>query len=109
MEPGVNLCTQIFLDKLGSYADRKESLGLGLDAWLQYYSFDVVGEFVFAKKLGFLEEGRDVDGMIQAIQGMLVYASIYGSSARNASCLTGQSFVSDFPTPNGDLELSRHI
>jgi cytochrome P450 len=76
MEPGVDSCTQIFLDKLGGYADRKESLDLG--AWLQYYSFDVVGEFVFAKKLGFLEEGRDVDGMIEAIQGMLVYASLCG-------------------------------
>jgi cytochrome P450 len=76
MEPGVDSCTQIFLDKLGSFADRKEPVDLG--AWLQYYSFDVIGEFVFAKKLGFLEEGQDVDGMIQAIQGMLVYASLCG-------------------------------
>jgi cytochrome P450 len=76
MEPGVDSCTQIFLDKLGSFADRKAPVDLG--AWLQYYSFDVVGEFVFAKKLGFLEEGRDVDGMIVAIQGMLVYASLCG-------------------------------
>lgn len=76
MEPGVDSCTQIFLDKLGSFADRKVPVNLG--AWLQYYSFDVVGEFVFAKKLGFLEEGRDVDGMIVAIQGMLVYASLCG-------------------------------
>ncbi|OOQ85668.1 cytochrome P450 oxidoreductase [Penicillium brasilianum] len=76
MEPGVDSCTQIFLDKLGSFADRKEPVDLG--AWLQYYSFDVIGEFVFAKKLGFLEEGQDVDGMIQAIQGMLFYASLCG-------------------------------
>lgn len=76
MEPGVDSCTQIFLDKLGSFADQKIPVDLG--AWLQYYSFDVVGELVFAKKLGFLEEGRDVDGMIQAIQGMLVYASLCG-------------------------------
>lgn len=41
----------------------------------QYYAFDVVGEFSFAKKLGFLERGTDVDGMMETIEGMLAYAS----------------------------------
>jgi hypothetical protein len=40
--------------------------------WLQYYAFDVVGEFSFAKRLGFLERGTDVDRMMEAIEGMLV-------------------------------------
>lgn len=30
----------------------------------QYYAFDVVGEFTFQKKLGFLEKGGDVDDMM---------------------------------------------
>ncbi|KGO49055.1 Cytochrome P450, E-class, group I [Penicillium expansum] len=76
LEPAVDSCTRIFASKLGSQADQKKPIDLGV--WLQYYAFDVVGEFVFAKKLGFLEEGRDIDGMIEAIQGMLVYASLCG-------------------------------
>jgi hypothetical protein len=32
----------------------------------------------FAKKLGFLERGTDVDGMMQAIEGMLAYAAQCG-------------------------------
>ncbi|KAJ5689208.1 cytochrome P450 pisatin demethylase [Penicillium macrosclerotiorum] len=76
MESGVDSCSEILVNKLRDYADKKRPVDLG--KWLQYYAFDVVGEFVFAKKLGFLEEGRDIDGMIKAIQGMLTYASLCG-------------------------------
>lgn len=41
-------------------------------------AFDVVGELTFAEKFGFLEKGTDVDGMMKAIEGMLVYASQCG-------------------------------
>ena len=38
----------------------------------------MVGELTFARKLGFLEKGSDVDGMMAAIEGMLLYASQIG-------------------------------
>lgn len=41
-------------------------------------AFDVVGELTFEKKLGFLKKGGDVDGMMEAIEGMLLYASHCG-------------------------------
>ena len=41
-------------------------------------AFDVVGELTFNRKLGFLDKGTDVDGMMAAIEGMLVYASLCG-------------------------------
>ncbi|KAJ9204907.1 hypothetical protein DTO166G4_7697 [Paecilomyces variotii] len=76
LEPAVDSCTEIFLSQLHRLADSKTPVDLGM--WLQYYAFDVVGEFTFSKKLGFLQEGRDVDDMIKAIEGMLLYASICG-------------------------------
>jgi cytochrome P450 len=76
LEPAVDSCTEIFINQLARFANSKKPVDLGM--WLQYYAFDVVGEFTFAKKLGFLQEGKDVDGMIEAIQGMLVYASVCG-------------------------------
>jgi len=76
LEASIDSCTQIFLSQLRKSADQKAPVDLG--EWLQYYAFDVVGEITFAKKLGFLEEGRDIDGMIEAIQGMLAYASVCG-------------------------------
>lgn len=76
LEPAIDSCTQIFTSQLGKFANQKTPVDLG--TWLQYYAFDVVGDVTFAKKLGFLEEGRDIDGMIEAIQGILVYASLCG-------------------------------
>ncbi|KAL2000136.1 hypothetical protein VTN02DRAFT_3523 [Thermoascus thermophilus] len=76
LEPAVDSCTDILISQLGRLADSATPVDLG--AWLQYYAFDVVGEFTFSKKLGFLQEGRDVDGMIKAIEGMLVYSSLCG-------------------------------
>ncbi|MCJ1468060.1 hypothetical protein MMC07_006686 [Pseudocyphellaria aurata] len=35
--------------------------------WLQYFAFDVMGTLTFSKRYGFLENGHDVDGMLQAI------------------------------------------
>ena len=66
----VGSCSTLFMGKLAKLAAEKTPVDLG--AWLQYYAFDVVGEFVFAKKLRFLESGTDVDGMMEAIGGMLV-------------------------------------
>ncbi|GIJ87091.1 hypothetical protein Asppvi_005994 [Aspergillus pseudoviridinutans] len=76
LESAVDSCTDIFIKQLARFANSKKPVDLGM--WLQYYAFDVVGEFTFSKKLGFLQEGKDVDGMIEAIQGMLVYASVCG-------------------------------
>ncbi|KAL2837836.1 cytochrome P450 [Aspergillus pseudoustus] len=60
-----------------------------LGTWLQYYAFDVVGEFPFGKKLGFLQEGRDVDAMIEGIQGILAYASLCGQVPEMHKALLG--------------------
>ena len=76
LEPAVDSCSVLFMSQLDKFASSSGAVDLG--AWLQYYAFDVVGEFSFAKKLGFLERGGDVDGMMEAIEGMLVYASQCG-------------------------------
>ncbi|CAK1363649.1 Pisatin demethylase [Cercospora beticola] len=75
-EEAIDSCIELFMDKLGAFANKDKPVDLGV--WLQYYAFDVVGEVTFARKLGFLEQGKDVDGMIQAIEGMLTYASLCG-------------------------------
>lgn len=35
--------------------------------WLQYFAFDVMGTLTFSKQYGFLEQGRDVGGMLRTI------------------------------------------
>ncbi|KAI5803033.1 putative cytochrome P450 oxidoreductase [Geopyxis carbonaria] len=87
MEPAVDSCTEIFLSKMSEYAKAGKSVDLG--AWLQYYAFDVVGEVTFSKKLGFLEQGGDVEGMMLAIEGMLDYAANVGQMPEWHNVLLG--------------------
>lgn len=63
-------CTNLLIKKLSTFANGSRLVDLG--AWIQFYTFDVVGELTFAKKLGFLDKGGDVDGMIQGIEDLLV-------------------------------------
>ena len=76
VEPAVDSCTALLTTQLSTLAENKTPIDLGM--WLQYYAFDVVGEMVFARKLGFLTEGSDIDGMMTAIRGILVYSSLCG-------------------------------
>lgn len=64
------------MSRLNEFASVQKPVDLGV--WLQYYAFDVVGEITFASKLGFLEQGQDVDGMMKSIGSMLTYAAICG-------------------------------
>ena len=38
-----------------------------LGQWLQFSAFDVMGTLTFSKRYGFLDQGRDVDGMLDTI------------------------------------------
>ena len=51
------------LDK--RYVKLHETFDLG--DWLQYFAFDVMGTLTFSKRYGFLENGSDVNGMLQTI------------------------------------------
>lgn len=44
----------------------------------QYYTFNTIGEITFGKKLGFLEQGKDVDHTMKAIDLTLTYNAIIG-------------------------------
>lgn len=79
------------MSKLRDFADSKKPVDMG--AWLQYYAFDVVGEMTFAKKLGFLEEGKDIDGIIEQIGGLLVYASVCGQVPEMHNLLFGNPLL----------------
>ncbi|OAP58487.1 hypothetical protein AYL99_07577 [Fonsecaea erecta] len=75
-EAAIDSCVNLFMYRLNEFASKREPVDLG--AWLQYFAFDVVGEVTFASKLGFLDQGKDVDGMMKAIEGMLAYAALCG-------------------------------
>ena len=72
-EGAIDSCINLFMDRLS----QKSAEGpVDLGVWLQYFAFDVVGEMTFASKLGFLEQGKDVDGMMKAIEGVRLHQSL---------------------------------
>ncbi|KAH7322542.1 cytochrome P450 [Stachybotrys elegans] len=46
--------------------------------WLQYFAFDVVGEITFSTRLGFLEHGKDIDGIMDSIWRWFQYVAVVG-------------------------------
>lgn len=59
-------------------------------------AFDVVGELAFGKKLGFLESGEDVDGMMHAIEDMLAHAALCGQVPEAHHILLGNPILTRF-------------
>jgi Cytochrome P450 len=52
------------------FVDSHDSFDLG--DWIQYFAFDVMGTMTFSSRYGFLETGKDVDGMLQSIWSFML-------------------------------------
>ncbi|KAK4939243.1 hypothetical protein LTR10_020439 [Elasticomyces elasticus] len=77
-EQYVDSTTMAFLLQMRTrFADRADQL-CNFSTWLQWYAFDVIGELTFSKRLGFLDRGEDVEGIIKSIEEMLDYAAVVG-------------------------------
>lgn len=67
---------------------------IDLGAWLHFYAFDVITSITFSATMGMLSAGRDVQGILAAIEGRLVYNSIIGQVPWLHKYLFGNTFVS---------------
>lgn len=47
------------------FVETKQVFDLG--DWVQYFAFDVMGTLTFSRRYGFLEQGQDVDGLLDSI------------------------------------------
>lgn len=74
-EPLVDSTIRMLQKRLDEFADGRD---LDLGQWLQYFAFDVIGEMTFSKRLGFLETGGDVEGVIVGIEDSLRYSALIG-------------------------------
>lgn len=72
-EPFVDSTTELFLSQTEKlYAKTGEACNFS--RWLQFYAFDVIGEMTYSKRHGFLEENRDIDGIIAYVAQLFDYA-----------------------------------
>jgi hypothetical protein len=73
-EPFVDSTTELFLAQTSKlYAETGESCDFS--RWLQFYAFDVIGEMTYSKRHGFLEENRDVEGIVGYIGNLFDYVA----------------------------------
>ncbi|KAI9817251.1 MAG: hypothetical protein M1827_001364 [Pycnora praestabilis] len=90
----VDSCTDIFMSNLQDFASASKPVDLGV--WLQYWAFDVVGEIIFAKKIGFLDQGNDVDGVLRSIHGITTYPVLVGQVPEAHKLLLGNPLIPIF-------------
>jgi hypothetical protein len=70
----VDTCSQIFTDAMIDMQGQTVDLG----AWVQWYAFDVIGAISFSKRFGFMENRKDVNGVLAGLEGGLKYAGVVG-------------------------------
>ncbi|KAL5328641.1 hypothetical protein ACEPPN_002143 [Leptodophora sp. 'Broadleaf-Isolate-01'] len=76
-EPFVDSTTELFLNQTEKiFASTRD--GCDFARWLQFYAFDVIGEMTYSKRHGFLEENKDVDGIIDYIANLFNYVAPVG-------------------------------
>ncbi|KAI9370220.1 cytochrome P450 [Aspergillus egyptiacus] len=74
LEGFVDETVQVMVSQLDArFAATNKEFDLG--DWLQYFAFDVMGTLTFSKRYGFLEQGRDVDGMLGTIWTFMMNAA----------------------------------
>jgi len=69
----------LFLLRIGEVGDHGRK-GVDIGTWLQYFTFDALGEINFSEQLGFLQTGTDVGKSIGTIHFLLTYLSIIGQA-----------------------------
>ncbi|KAJ3543789.1 hypothetical protein NM208_g3390 [Fusarium decemcellulare] len=78
-EPLVDSCTSFFLRQTQErFAETGQPVTLS--KWVQYFAFDVIGEITWSKRLGFIEENRDVSNIISTVDLFQDYGTVIGQN-----------------------------
>ncbi|KAK4247263.1 cytochrome P450 [Corynascus novoguineensis] len=75
-EDAISRTIEMLLDWMNEYAEKSEPMHL--DKFFTYTAFDIVGEVVFSKKFGFLQEGEDIGNSIANSLALNAYAAVGG-------------------------------
>ncbi|CAN9263183.1 unnamed protein product [Alternaria alternata] len=51
-----------------------------LSTWIQYFAFDVIGEITWSKRLGFVQENKDVADIIATVDSFQDYGTVVGQN-----------------------------
>ena len=73
-EPHIDSAIELLEEQLEGLT--KTSHDLPLHTWLAFFGYDVLGEALFSKRFGFLDQGRDIRNAIANTFGLALYISV---------------------------------
>jgi cytochrome P450 len=86
-EPMVDSTTELFLSQTEElYA--KTGKTCDFSTWLQFYAFDVIGEMTYSKRHGFVEEDKDIDGIVGYLGSLFSYVAPVSAKPAGGSVCT---------------------
>ena len=94
-EPLVDSTTTEFLQQIRQrFADKAGHSGVcNFGEWLQFYAFDVIGELTYSKRLGFVDNGVDVDNIIRNLEWLLDYSAVVRFSNQDLFQFTDHRYL----------------
>lgn len=78
LEPLMNDDLRVF----GTELERRFMLGdnkgkpCDITDWISYFAWDFLGDMTWSKRMGFMEQGKDVGGMLQTAENVMRYFSV---------------------------------
>ncbi|TRX98039.1 hypothetical protein FHL15_001249 [Xylaria flabelliformis] len=80
LEPKIDGCVSMFTRKIEALVPKDATIRLDMSLWVHLFAFDCLGELNVSKKFGFLESGRDINGMIEGSDRALIKTGLYAQS-----------------------------
>lgn len=102
-EPLVDQTLAVLLKQLDERCLGSSEVPFDLGDWMQYFAFDFMGTLTFSRRYGFLEQGRDVYGILEEIWTFMKMVSPvcsrFGCESQNCWLLIHTIVLSDGPDP----------
>ncbi|CAO2649937.1 Nn.00g012290.m01.CDS01 [Neocucurbitaria sp. VM-36] len=80
LESLMNDDVRVFCSELESRFMQGDNKGKTCDIadWISYFAWDFLGHMTWSKRIGFMENGEDVGGMLQTAENVMRYFSVVG-------------------------------
>jgi hypothetical protein len=72
LESKIDTCVEMFTNRLRNVTRDDGPTNVDMSLWVHLFAFDCLGELNVSKKFGFLDTGRDFNGMIEGSDNVLI-------------------------------------
>ncbi|KAF2676486.1 cytochrome P450 [Lentithecium fluviatile CBS 122367] len=79
LEPKIDTCLQLFTKKMKELT-RSGNSTVDMSLWVHLFTFDCLGDINVSRNFGFMESGKDVNGMIAGSDSLLIMTGLYAQA-----------------------------